>query len=116
VPRAPYLVALLYEPEEVEMESMGLMDMGGGTGIVMKIVIGGLAGWIAEKITKSDMGLIMNVIVGLVGAFIGGIIANAAGLHQTMFGGMSFWGNLLISVLGAVLLIYAVRMLKGRSA
>ena len=48
------------------MEPNALMDMGGGTGIFMKLVIGGLAGWIAEKVTGSNMGLVMNVVFGLV--------------------------------------------------
>ena len=98
------------------MEPNTLMDMGGGTGIIMKLVIGGLAGWIAEKVTGSNMGLVMNVIFGLVGAFIGGIVANAAGLNMTALGAMPFVGNLLISAAGAILLIYVIKMIKGRSA
>ena len=39
------------------MESQALMDLGGGVGFFGTILIGGIAGWIAEKVTRSDMGL-----------------------------------------------------------
>ena len=38
--------------------------------IIMTIVLGGLAGWIAEKVMKFDTGLIMNIVLGVVGASI----------------------------------------------
>ena len=41
-----------------------------GVGWIMTIILGGLAGWIAEKIMKSDMGLIGNIILGIVGALV----------------------------------------------
>ena len=41
-----------------------------GLGWFAAIIVGGLAGWIAEKIMKSDMGLIMNIILGIIGAIV----------------------------------------------
>ena len=41
-----------------------------GVGWIMTIILGGLAGWIAEKIMKSEMGLISNIILGIVGALV----------------------------------------------
>ena len=41
-----------------------------GVGWIMTIILGGLAGWIAEKIMKSDMGLIGNIILGIIGAVV----------------------------------------------
>ncbi len=64
------------------MEMNNLMDLGGGVGWVGTLFIGAVAGWIAEKLTKSDMGLIMNIIVGIIGAYIGGFLANAAGIGE----------------------------------
>jgi uncharacterized membrane protein YeaQ/YmgE (transglycosylase-associated protein family) len=93
-----------------------LMDLGGGVGWLGTLLIGAVAGWIAEKLTRSDMGLIMNVIVGVIGAYIGGFLANLAGIQLGEFVSGWFWGNLLVSVVGAVVLILAVRMLRGRSA
>ena len=90
-----------------------LMDLGGGVGWLGTLLIGGIAGWIAEKLTKSDMGLIMNIIVGIIGAYIGAFLANALGLRLgEVFQGW-FFGNLIIAVIGAVLLIIVVRALRG---
>ncbi|HLA01119.1 MAG TPA: GlsB/YeaQ/YmgE family stress response membrane protein [Aestuariivirga sp.] len=91
-----------------------LMDLGGGVGWLGTLFIGAVAGWIAEKVTKSDMGLIMNIIVGVIGAYIGGFLANAAGIQLGEIVSGWFWGNLLVSVVGAVILILAVKILRGR--
>jgi uncharacterized membrane protein YeaQ/YmgE (transglycosylase-associated protein family) len=98
------------------MEMHGLMDLGGGVGIIGTIVIGGLAGWIAEKLTNSNMGLIANIVVGILGSLVGGILANALNIRLgEMFHGW-FWGNLLVSIAGAVVLIVVFRAIRGRSA
>ena len=95
---------------------MALMDLGGGVGIFGTLLIGGLAGWIAEKLTGADHGILSNIVIGIIGAFIGGWLANAVGLKLgEIFQGW-FWGNLLVSVVGAVLLITVYRMLRGRRA
>ena len=95
------------------MEPNSLMDLGGGVGWIGTILIGGLAGWIAEKITRSDMGVIMNIIVGIIGSFIGAFLANAAGIRLgEVFQGW-FWGNLLVSAVGAIVLLMAVKLVRG---
>jgi uncharacterized membrane protein YeaQ/YmgE (transglycosylase-associated protein family) len=91
-----------------------LMDLGGGVGIFGTILIGAIAGWLAEKLTGSNMGLIMNVITGIIGSFIGGFLANAAGIRLgEVFQGW-FLGNLLVSVVGAVILLLVLKVLRGR--
>ena len=98
------------------MEPNTLLDLGGGVGWIGTLLIGGLAGWIAEKLTNSSMGLIMNIEVGIIGAYIGGFLANALGLRLgEIFSGW-FWGNLLVAVIGAVILLVVVKMFRGRSA
>jgi uncharacterized membrane protein YeaQ/YmgE (transglycosylase-associated protein family) len=98
------------------MEPNTLLDLGGGVGWIGTLLIGGIAGWIAEKLTKSNMGLIMNIVVGIIGAYIGGFLANALGLRLgEIFSGW-FWGNLLVAVIGAVILLVVVKMFRGRSA
>ncbi len=93
-----------------------LMDLGGGVGFFGTLLIGALAGWIAEWITRGGHGLITNLIIGIVGAYIGGFLANALGLRLgEVFHGW-FWGNLLVSVVGAVLLILAYGLVMGRRA
>jgi len=98
------------------MEPHGLMDLGGGVGWIGTLLIGGIAGWIAEKVTQSNMGVLMNIIVGIIGAFIGGFLANALGIQLgEIFQGW-FWGNLLVAVVGAVILLFALKLFRGRSA
>lgn len=92
----------------------GIMSLGGGVGWIGTLVIGALAGWIAEKVTGSSMGLIMNIIVGIIGAYIGAFVSNAAGLQLgEIFHGW-FWGNLIVSAVGAILLLIVLKLVRGR--
>lgn len=72
-------------------------------GIIGAIVIGIFTGWIAEQVMGREHGLLTNLVVGVVGALIGGFIA---GLLNIGFAG--FWGSLAISTLGAVILLAIV--------
>jgi uncharacterized membrane protein YeaQ/YmgE (transglycosylase-associated protein family) len=97
------------------MEPNTLMDLGGGVGWVGTLIIGGLAGWIAEKIMRTEMGIVMNIIVGIIGAYIGAFLANLLGLRLgEVFHGW-FWGNLIVAVVGAVILIAAVKAVRQRA-
>lgn len=98
------------------MQHNTLMDLGGGVGVLGTIFIGGLAGWIAEKLTGSDMGIFLNIVVGIIGAFIGAFIAEALGIRLgEIFQGW-FWGNLIVSVFGAVILLAVLKLVRGRRA
>ncbi len=79
--------------------------------IIGAVVIGILAGWIAEQVMGREHGLITNLIVGIVGAFLGAFLANAVG-----FGFAGFWGSLLVSTVGAIVLLFIVGMFRGRKA
>jgi len=96
------------------MDSMALMDLGGGVGIFGTLLIGGIAGWIAEKLTGGDYGLLTNIVIGVIGSFVGAFIANAIGLKIGMIFSGWFFGNLLVAVVGAVVLITVYRMIKGK--
>ena len=76
--------------------------------IIGAIVIGILAGWIAEQVMGREHGLITNLVVG---AFLGAFIAGALG-----FSFAGFWGSLLVSTIGAVLLLFIVGMFRRRRA
>ena len=80
-----------------------------GFGLIMTIVLGALAGWIAEKVMKFDTGLLMNIVLGVAGAILGNLILRALGLS---FGGLI--GQLIVAVAGACVLIYVYRMIKSR--
>jgi len=60
-----------------------------------------------------EHGLITNLIVGVVGAFLGVSMANGLGFG---FGFAGFWGSLLVSTVGAVILLAIVGMFRGRKA
>lgn len=93
-----------------------LMDLGGGVGWIGTLIIGGLAGWIAERMTKSDHGLIKNIIVGIIGSYIGALLANLLGIRLgEIFQGW-FFGNLIVAVVGAVVLLLVVKAVRGRSS
>ena len=80
-------------------------------GWIAAIIIGGIAGWLAEQFMKSDMGLLMNVLLGIVGAAIASAILSIFGI---VLGG---WiGYLILGFIGACLLIWIVRMVRGRAA
>lgn len=80
-----------------------------GVGILGAIVIGILAGWIAEKIMRRNHGLLTNLIVGVVGAFLGAFVA---GMLNINYGG--FVGTLLVAIAGAVLLLFLWGLFTGR--
>lgn len=80
-----------------------------GVGIIGAIVIGILAGWLAEKIMGRNHGIVLNLVVGVVGAFLGAFVASLLGIN---FGG--FVGSLLVSTAGAVLLLFLLGLFMGR--
>jgi uncharacterized membrane protein YeaQ/YmgE (transglycosylase-associated protein family) len=80
-----------------------------GVGILGAIIIGILAGFIAEKVMHRNHGLLTNLIVGLVGALIGGFIAGAIG-----FGGGGLIWSLLVSTGGAILLLFLLDLFNRR--
>jgi uncharacterized membrane protein YeaQ/YmgE (transglycosylase-associated protein family) len=80
--------------------------------IVLWIIFGAIAGWLADLIMKSDHGVIEDIILGIVGALIGGFIMNTVG--QPGVTGFNIY-SLVVSVIGAVVLIFLGRMItRGR--
>ena len=77
--------------------------------LIGAIIIGIAAGWIAEQVMGRKHGILTNLIVGVVGALLGAFIANAMGIA---FAG--FWGSLLVSALGAILLLWIVSLVRRR--
>ncbi len=73
------------------------------------IILGALAGWIAEKVMKFDTGLLANIGLGIAGSVVGNLLLGG------LIGG-SFIGQLVIAVAGACALVFIYRMVKGRSA
>ena len=81
-------------------QPMGIMAMP-GTGFFGMLLIGFLAGWFAERAMNKHHGLLTNILVGIAGSFVGGGLASLAGFQY-----YGFLGNLIISTLGAVLILW----------
>ena len=78
------------------------------TNLFVTLVIGGIVGWLASILMKTNaqMGIVANVIVGIIGSFLGVFVANALGVraHTTP----ASW---IVAILGAALLIALLRAL-----
>ena len=92
----------------MENEAHGLLSMP-GVGFFGMLVIGILAGYIAEKVTASD-GLLTNLLVGIAGSFVGGSLATL--LNIVFYG---WGGNLIVATVGAILLLWVWRRFRGPS-
>jgi uncharacterized membrane protein YeaQ/YmgE (transglycosylase-associated protein family) len=78
-------------------------------GLIVWLVIGAVAGWLAGTLMKGGgFGLIGDIVVGIVGAFIGGWLAGI--LHIDIGGGLI--SSILTATAGAVVLILILRMIK----
>lgn len=79
--------------------------------IIAWIVLGGIAGWIASLLIGADdsMGVFTNILVGIAGAFIGGLIFNFFGAADVT--GFNFY-SLLVAVVGAAVLLWVVGMVQ----
>jgi len=82
--------------------------------ILLLLLFGAVVGWIAGLIMKSRKTLIMNIICGIVGSFVGGFIASLLGFGD--FGGTFSFNivNILIAIGGACLVIFVVRLVRGK--
>jgi uncharacterized membrane protein YeaQ/YmgE (transglycosylase-associated protein family) len=77
--------------------------------ILITLIVGGIVGWLASILMKTSrqMGILMNVIVGIVGSILGGWLFSLLGLLA--YGPL---GRLIVSVIGAMLLIAILRGMK----
>jgi uncharacterized membrane protein YeaQ/YmgE (transglycosylase-associated protein family) len=78
------------------------------------IIIGAVAGWLASMAmrTNREQGLLLDIIVGIVGAFLGGLLFNMFGAAGVT--GFNIW-SLFVAFIGAVVLLAIVRLVTGRS-
>lgn len=82
-----------------------------GVGLIAALVIGILAGWIAERVMSRNHGLLTNLIVGVVGSFVGAAVAGLLG-----FAYAGFLPSLVVSAGGAILFLFILDFVRGRSA
>jgi len=77
--------------------------------IIAWIILGSIAGWVASLIMHTEEGPLANIIIGIIGAFIGGFVVQA--LTGNSVGGFNLT-SLLTAILGAVILLVVLRIFR----
>ncbi len=79
-------------------------------GILLWLVIGGVIGWLASMIMRTDaqQGIILNIVVGIVGAFLGGLIFSRGDINNAPLTVTSF----VVSLVGAVILLAIINLFR----
>ena len=77
-------------------------------GWITAIIVGGIAGWLAEQFMKSNMGLVMNIVLGIIGAAVASWLLGFLGI--TLGGWI---GYLIAGFIGACILIAVARAFSG---
>ena len=82
-------------------------------GLILWLIIGGVIGWIASMIMRTDaqQGILLNIVVGIVGAFIGGLILSGGSINNAPLTLTSF----IVSLLGAIVLLAIVNLVRRGS-
>jgi uncharacterized membrane protein YeaQ/YmgE (transglycosylase-associated protein family) len=86
-------------------------------GIILWLIIGGVVGWLASLVMRRDanQGILLNIVVGIVGSILGAwLIGPIVGAPSINSGEISF-ASLLVSFLGAVILLAIVNLISRRS-
>ena len=82
-------------------------------GLIIWLVIGGVIGWLASIIMRTDgqQGIFLNIVVGIIGAFIGGLIITGGSINNAPLTITTF----LVSLLGAIILLAIVNLVRRGS-
>ncbi len=80
--------------------------------ILAWLVVGGLMGWAASSITRMQEGLLLNVVVGILGAALGGYLSSPLGAVPTIDQNNFSLPGLVLSCLGAVMLLMLVNFMR----
>lgn len=84
-------------------------------GIIIWLIVGGLVGWIASLVMRTDgqQGILLNVVVGIIGALIAGWLISPMVGVATINQGISI-GSILVSLVGAIILLAIVNLFRRR--
>src|SRR6187397_2051399 len=94
------------------------LGQGKSMNFIIWLVVGGLIGWIASMIMRTDaqQGMVLNIVVGIVGALLGGWLISPLLGQGTINSGDFSLGGLLVSLLGAVVLLAILNLFRrGRA-
>jgi uncharacterized membrane protein YeaQ/YmgE (transglycosylase-associated protein family) len=78
-------------------------------GIIIWLIIGGIIGWLASLVMRTDaqQGILLNIVVGIVGAFIGGLIFTGGSIND----GVTLT-SFIVSLIGAIILLAIVNLFR----
>jgi uncharacterized membrane protein YeaQ/YmgE (transglycosylase-associated protein family) len=77
-------------------------------GLIWSLIVGAIAGWLAGQFMKGQgYGLVVNIILGLLGAFVGDLVFGVLGIDAT-----NLIGRILCATVGAVVVIYLARAIR----
>lgn len=82
--------------------------------LILVIIVGGILGWLASIVMRTDaqQGILLNIVVGIVGAFLAGLVLSPLfGMPSILAGSFSL-GAILISLLGAIILLGLVNLFR----
>ena len=82
-------------------------------GFLIWLIVGGVVGWLASLVMRTDgqQGILLNIVVGIVGAFLGGLLISPLVGVGTINDGISI-GSVIVSLIGAVILLAIVNLFR----
>ena len=82
-------------------------------GLIMWLIVGGVVGWLASMVMRTDaqQGIILNIVVGIIGAFLGGLVLGRGNINNSPLTLTSF----LVSLVGAIILLAIVNLVRRGS-
>jgi uncharacterized membrane protein YeaQ/YmgE (transglycosylase-associated protein family) len=84
--------------------------------ILVWIIVGGIAGWLASLVVRgTGLGILGDIIVGIIGAFLGGFLLSLLLPGTFAITGFTL-GSVVIAFIGAVILLFVVRLVRGGAA
>ena len=81
-------------------------------GLILLLIVGGLIGWVASMIMRDNSGLILNIVIGIVGSILAGLIITPLIGGAPITSGVISIQSILVSLLGAVVLLAIVNLFK----
>ena len=81
-------------------------------GIIVWLIVGGIVGWLASLVMRTDaqQGILLNIVVGIVGAFIGGLIFTGGSINADIT-----VTSFIVSLIGAIILLAIVNLFRRGS-
>ena len=81
-------------------------------GIIIWLIVGGIVGWLASLVMRTDaqQGILLNIVVGIIGAFIGGLIFSGGNINPAMD-----VTSFLVALVGAVILLAIFNLVRRGS-